>query len=441
MTRSQRLFKNTINAFDLYVYSSAIVSVFLFCLLSLELTSFPEAFFFPTLFIVGHYSFLTYTAHVRRFFKHRSPEVMAFPSLFLFQILTLIAMSYHLEIFDILYFALIPCLAAGLYFMIPGHRANRRPGAKLSQLTLIGLMSIALLQSLKTGPETLIQREGLFLVIFGVWSALLFYGVQNFLSFGKNQDKRVRHEHSDFDLEEAPRDQYFYHDMINLTHGVVLFLKQQQKKGESLGVQDQGLIISEIESLQSLMKSHFGYTHKNLKDQSEIKSFDQTKPALYSLITHYLLAQGINTHLIFEGLIDDSLELEKRSSCEVHFPTLYRVMNNLIKNSYEHKVQEVEILFNYTVEGLFISLKNPLRPNMTKEKPLESSLSEVILGNVHELKTSQKDKEGLGLESVSSLVQAQGGEFSCKIEDGHWVSKVFLPRPQKQSQTPEKLAS
>ena len=55
----------------------------------------------------------------------------------------------------------------------------------------------------------------------------------------------------------------FFHDLVNKTHGMKLFLKNriEQKKGMSEG--DLKELVNEVESLQLLIKDHFKEHHKN----------------------------------------------------------------------------------------------------------------------------------------------------------------------------------
>jgi hypothetical protein len=185
--------------------------------------------------------------------------------------------------------------------------------------------------------------------------------------------------------------------------------------------------------MQRLLSDHFKLAHKDIKLEDEFKSFDQAKSSLFALINHYFLSQEVSTHLIFEGYIDEKRPLSDRLECLVHFPVFYRIMNNLIKNAYEHNVGEVELHFDYQSDGLRIKMKNPLYKQFQHNTPLEKTLGLLILHDANQNNSVESDQqEGLGLDSAAALAESVGGYFECRIEEGVWISQVFLPRPEGQ---------
>lgn len=421
-----RFFRN-FSVYEIYCLGSLLISIALVAILSPEFSQGPTAAFFPFVFVVGHYAFLNYIMTLESFGVWPQWQRRSYPTLFLFQILCLMGLSFHLEIFDVLYLGVVPCLAAALHYVTPAENSQKKAWAKLSQLGLITLLSLVFLQSLRQGPGSLIEREGLVLLTFMSWVGILFYGVQHYLSFRgalRFEGPSDRQERANLTDE---RDRFFYHDMINQTHGLLLFLKQQREYSKSITPEDQSLIIQEVETMQNLLSDHFKLGHKNIKSEDEFKSFDQVKASIFALINHYFLSQEVSTHLFFKGLIDESRPLSKRLECLVHFPVFYRIMSNLIKNAYEHKVQEVDIVFDYQENGLTVTMRNPLHTQANKDTPLEQTLSHLILHDGGHNSSSEKKKQGIGLESVAALSESLGGNFHCSIEEGHWVNKVYLP--------------
>lgn len=426
---SKSIFLKSFGVYEIYSLGSFVISMALVTILSPEFSLAPEASFFPILFVLGHYSFITYTKTLEGFGLWPQWQREFYPFLFLFQVLCIICMSYHLEVFDLLYLGLVPCLAAALHYITPAQNTHKKAWAKISQLGLIVLLSLVFFQSIRQGPESLIEREALVLLTFMSWVGFLFYGVQHYLAFKgglRFEGLLARQERA---LSADERDRFFYHDMINQTHGLLLFLKQQRENSLSIDPDDQSLIIQEVETMQRLLSDHFKLAHKNIKAEDEFKSFEQVKTSIFVLINHYFLAQQISTHLTFQGLIDENQPSGERSECLVHFPVFYRIMSNLIKNAYEHKVSEVELVFDYQNEGLSITMKNPLYTQVRNNMPLEKSLGQLILHDAAQSNTSEKQTQGLGLESSAALAESVGGHFSCSIEEGHWISQVFLPRP------------
>lgn len=416
--------------YEIYSFASFIVSIALVAILSPEFSSGPKNTFFPFLFVLGHYSFLNYANCLEALgFCHQWQRDF-YPSLFLFQVLCLISMSFHLEIFDLLYLGLVPCLAAVLHYMTPGQNIHKNAWAKLSQLGFIVALSLVFFQSLRKGPEGLVESESFVFLIFISWVGILFYGVQQYLKLkgGLRFEGLLARQERAQSADE--RDRFFYHDMVNQTHGLLLFLKQQRENSEDLAPDDQSLVIQEVETMQRLLSDHFQLEHKNIKLQDEFKSFEQVKTSVFVLINHYFLAQQVSTHLVFQGLIDERRALDERSACLVHFPVFYRIMSNLVKNAYEHKVSEVELVFDYQDEGLSIMMKNPLHTQVDNNLPLEKTLGHLILHEGGQMNTSgAKRQEGLGLESAAALAESVGGEFNCCIDQGYWINEVFLPRP------------
>lgn len=426
-------FLNSFGVYEIYSFGSLVISIALVAILSPEFSAGPERAFFPFLFVLGHYSFLNYVKRLEGFGLWRQWQRAFYPSLFLFQVLCIISMSYHLEIFDLLYLGLVPCLAAALHYVTPAQNIHKKAWAKLSQLGLIVLLSLVIFQSLRQGPRSLMEREALVLILFMGWVGILFYGVQHYLTFkgGLRFEGLLARQERAQSADE--RDRFFYHDMINQTHGLLLYLKQQRESYEPIVPDDQALIIQEVETMQRLLSDHFKLEHKNIKSEDEFKSFDQVKTSVFVLINHYFLAQEISTHLSFQGLIDESRSHEEHHECLVHFPVFYRIMSNLIKNAYEHKVSEVELTFDYQDDGLNITMKNPLYTQVHKNIPLEKTLGQLILHDGGKATPAEKQKQGLGLESAAALAESVGGHFSCSIEEGHWINQVFLPRPEAES--------
>lgn len=416
--QARSVFFENVDVYKIYGLGSSAISVVLVPILSPHFALSLEMAFFPFLFVVGHFEFFRFQGCLEASGFGLEQQKSSYSSLFLFQILCLMSMSFHLEIFDVLYLGFVPCLAAALHYMTPVAQSSREKGlAKLAQLSLIVFLSLVIFQSLRQGLGSLVEREGLVFLTFMSWVGVLFYAVHQGLTF----------DHTD------ERDRFFYHDMINQTHGLLLFLKQEYAKGRGVTPDDQLRIIQEVETMQNLLSDHFKLDHKNIKSENEFKSFEQVKSSLFALMNHYLLSQQVSTHLVFKGLIDEERPISQRLECLVHFPIFYRIMNNLIKNSYEHKVSEVEIIFDYQETGLFLTMKNPLQKQVDDMAPLEKALGHLILHDTESSSVTSHQKQGLGLESVAALAESVGGSFQCCIEEGHWINQVFLPAPKSQS--------
>jgi hypothetical protein len=72
-------------------------------------------------------------------------------------------------------------------------------------------------------------------------------------------------------LKETPqtnegdlKEKLFFHDIINQTHGLLLFFGQKELSQESIEGHELKMLASEIKTLQSLIRDHYNFRHKNL---------------------------------------------------------------------------------------------------------------------------------------------------------------------------------
>lgn len=206
-------------------------------------------------------------------------------------------------------------------------------------------------------------------------------------------------------------DQLFFHDMINLTHGLLLFIDQRSISNNILNTADLLLIKSEIKTLQSLLRDHFKMKHKNLLSSPNFIDVYELKNVVHSLIGTYLKEKPVNSTIIIDP------EAEKVFS--IQFSNFYRICNNLIKNISESGGSQIDLKFTVTLTGLNIESSNALKEHLDSNLP--EYLERVILNE----KNVQSD--GLGLESIHQMTKDCGGTFNFKIQNNTWINKVFLP--------------
>jgi hypothetical protein len=220
------------------------------------------------------------------------------------------------------------------------------------------------------------------------------------------------------------RERLFFHDMINLTHGLILFFNQRQNAQKNINFKEIQLLEREVRTLQSLIKDHFNYKHKNLGHTFSWVPFSIAEVAVTSLIQNYLPEESVQTfvHKNFGENINGE------ENVHVYFPVFYRIMNNLIKNMAEARTQEVYIDFNYNELGLIIETKN-LRNSSQDFLKISDDLTRVLKDE----KFSNLP-EGLGLESVYHLATESGGKFDFEISNDYWINRVFLPNIQNKEQ-------
>lgn len=229
---------------------------------------------------------------------------------------------------------------------------------------------------------------------------MIFKKIMN--SEAKSQDLK-----SDLEFKER----LFFHDLINQTHGMLLFLTHKEVKKESLTPQDLNMVIKEIKTMQSLIKDHYQFTHKNLIETYSWVGVDIIESSLQGLINNFL------GHAKIE--IKKSLKTDFSQDSFIHFPTYYRVMNNIIKNIAESKSENISIELEFTSEKLKVltvnEISKPLKLNESKK------LEEVILSDKNHLPKS------LGLDSISALCEEAHGEFNFEIKNGSWINEFSIP--------------
>jgi hypothetical protein len=202
------------------------------------------------------------------------------------------------------------------------------------------------------------------------------------------------------DLYEK-RERLFFHDIINLTHGLILFFNQRQNSKKGIEPSEIQMLEGEVRALQSLIKDHFHYKHKNLTNDDDWISFEVSEIAMKSLIQNYLPKGSVQ--ILKSGT--------PASGAMIYFPVFYRTMNNLIKNMAEADASDIHIHFNFEVNGFSIETKNQIPDKRTR----------II--------------KGIGLESVRLLVEEYGGQFEFESTKDWWINRLFLPYPEYQTKT------
>lgn len=224
--------------------------------------------------------------------------------------------------------------------------------------------------------------------------------------------------------EQEKRERLFFHDLINQTHGLLLFLNQRQSQKQQISLNEITALESEVRTLQSLIKDHFNYKHKNLAGTYDWVPFRMAETALSGLIETYLPKKSVHTFIHLEGSLSYECSVEERESSFVYFPVFYRIMNNLIKNMSEAKSTEVHFTFAYGESGFLIETKNKIN-GKENLRLLSDKLAQIIL-------EEKPAGDGLGLESIHHLVSVEcGGTFTFEIANDLWINRILLPLPIK----------
>lgn len=382
--------------------------------LSLEL-------FFPTLLLMGHWQFC----------KESGGRIFAYsklmPHFFLFQTLTLVGMAFATSRSGLLFMALIPCLAGGQFFS--SHLDERKSwlGKGVSLLVLAGLSSLSLLT---WGKFQLNYVDFVDIGCFIFWVFGMSYGVLDVYRKIEKPDKQNR------EIPGVNKERLFFHDLINHTHGLNLFLNMKIASSKGLTSDEVHSVYDEIRLMQSLIKDHYGYGHKNLVNTFDYVPFEFAKKGLYSLIRTFLPESKVRCEFRFEGFL--SPENTEGQSCLIYYPSFHRILTNLVKNISETRSTRVCFVFAYDEEGFRCEVRNRFISLQNDRVALEKKLSSLIMEGDQ---VSRTDESGFGIESVNTLCEKEGGRFQFGLEGEEWVSRIFLPAPVGSAQDSYKKAA
>ncbi|MGZ3788038.1 MAG: GHKL domain-containing protein [Bacteriovorax sp.] len=240
--------------------------------------------------------------------------------------------------------------------------------------------------------------------------------------------KKKESVHSHFEADK--RERLFFHDIINLTHGLILFLNQRQSSHKGIDGDEILMLEKEIRTLQCLIKDHFHFKHKNLANTYDWIPFSVAEIAVTGLIQTYLPEQFVKTFVHLEGKISYDRSLQERESALLYYPAFYRIMNNLIKNMAEAKSTEVHFHFNYFENGFLIETRNKIASSDDQRKMADYLSRTILEKNDEDESESDNTGVGLGLLSVHSLAVENGGRFDFEIVNNFWINRITLPVPQ-----------
>jgi hypothetical protein len=219
-----------------------------------------------------------------------------------------------------------------------------------------------------------------------------------------------------FENSQDFKERLFFHDVVNQTHGLLLFLNQKEISGENINKEEIQLMQKEVKTLQSLIRDHFNYKHKNLVQTYDWVPLSYAKLAFENLSQTYFQDTQVKATFTIVGK-DSEEDL-------IYYPCFYRILNNLIKNISEAQSPNAEFNFVMDEVGLTVITRNQLKKSTVD---CSESLTRVILDEKLSIK-------GLGLDSIHHLAEEHGGIFSFEIENNTWINKLYLP-----TQNPESL--
>lgn len=344
---------------------------------------------------------------------------------FLVQFFLLLGCSFELKHAGPLFMSTLPLVAA--LFTIQSHWFMSQQEKFQRGASLIGIVSFAYLFFFFN-----YGREEKYLVTVSTLTGFIMWQVGTIYLANRewirlSRDllfKRLKTVNkTDIPSHPINRERYFFHDVINHTHGINLMLRTRVMKNRGLTYEETLSLVTEVGALQSLVQDHYGLTHKNLKDSWQFKHFAFLKNMAINVVENFLPPSEVNTFYLYKGTVEE----ESRFDPEISFIAFHRIFTNLIKNCAEANAKRVEILFEGTSEYLLLTVKNDVYRKRSNGYELGSSLAKMIQSD----SVKNHNLSGVGLEAIESLCQEWGGEFRFFIEEGTWVSEVKFPFKEK----------
>ena len=403
---------------DLYKFTSFISSLFIWNALYFYESDFFSHGHFATLLLAGN-GFVYFSTYGLSYYLKNSGKL---PFYFLFQTVCLVGMAHSHSTIEFIYSAFVPVFMSMYYFFVAQGVKESFQARRPLFLYSIAFCGLLLFETYKTG-NFFNYFEVVALISFGLWTLMSSYfafefyfkGRKKFIAKLLNRGHKIKSSHHKMD-------RYFFHDIINHTHTLLLFLRSKEKVG--LVQDDMHNVVNEIKLLQSGIQEHFGMNHKNLKNLSEYAPFHVAMARVYNMIDAYFPNEKA-VDIKFTGHLEND-DFTKLRSYKVNLIPFHRIMTNILKNAYEAGSTKINCIFDYQDDGIHITVKNTMGTLNRDKDGLDRDIGNVILN-------FESKFEGLGLESISELCTSCHGQFDFKIEDGQWINTVFLPKESDKS--------
>lgn len=411
-----------IHMIDLYLLLSFGVSMFLWVGLALTQSNFLiNSFFVSSLVAVNYSCFCHGLGH-----GSTLSDAKPFAGLLLTQFSLFVGCAFEYQATSMIYLAVFPCLAA-CYTILTSEREFKT--GIFSKDLIPPLVGVSFYLLFMTIQKNLAWKTIDLLSIAGfvIWSVgTLYWGSTLVRRENKSLiSSLLKRGHGNYrwrmDKDRQKEDRMFFHDIINHTHALNLFLQQKISTDAQMQEDEIYALMNEVKSMQSLVSDHFGFKHKNLLSTLNWVELDFALSGFHRMI-HSLLPHQIEIKISQLGQLDRTKFDRSRVKLFVHYPTFIRVCTNLIKNIAEQHPKEAFFEFDAEETNLTIIFKNKMGHLHSVSKDLEYALSDNILSADH---IDQSDH--IGLESVQSLCLDNGGTFEFAIEDGFWSATVVLP--------------
>lgn len=196
-------------------------------------------------------------------------------------------------------------------------------------------------------------------------------------------------------FKKSKQDRLFFHDIINHTHGLVLFLSQKKELNE----EEINLIKHEIKNLQHLIQNHFQYEHKNKLDNDKV-TVNDFRMTLAVLVESFLPAKHFEVKIHFTPQFESYLNQDH----ELSSSSIQRILGNVIKNIAENCTRKVGLYFDCDQDKLIIQSENLISD-----------------------KIAQVSFHSQGITSIEHLCNEMGGSYFYIQENGIWKNTITIP--------------
>jgi len=438
--------------FASYVYSSLIISVVFSFVYWNTMGGISPSDFFMSAFLVGHYFIAT------------SPVILMGSGsrfiwgIFLFQICCLAGISVSSGLMGPLFLALVPLVTGNFLWMIK--KDARTPLLKNRGPVLIVIFLLLGLSSYKMTGGHWNKSDLYFFAMSLFWSlSLSSAGATS----SRKKDMRLASHlvrstskgeinatvRRDFEgllqgrgvprshiisLDDGPT-RLFFHDLINQTHNVALFLEQSIHYNSSVSRADSEQLLREVKIIQELITQFFGPSckHKNLDRALGLVDFESCKGLFENLIYTYLPPERAQVLIEYAGGLAGNLPGTKRCEFRIEIVPFYRVLTNIVKNISEAGSTVASFNFYAQKESLVLEVHNKAAKITEEYGGVEKGLIMAILQDGPDDMTEETEHEGLGLDSIDQTVKMMAGKFSFQYENGEWVTKVEIPWPGEEA--------
>jgi len=239
------------------------------------------------------------------------------------------------------------------------------------------------------------------IALFPVIGALLVEEIFDYFPTFLDKEMEGEADHND-------TSKLFFHDVINKTHGMKLYLRNQKDQKKVIDLKGIDDLLSEVESLQILLRDHFRENHKDLQFLDDFVEVRKVIEGAERLLVYFI--PGCQNGESLEGVMsfsDQFLNNEKEKKL-IHYASFYRIFGNLMKNISDHGGKDVSVHFDVKEGHFHIIVENSFNEKQddSKQIPIEKSF---------------------GLRSIERNCLEQNGNFKFFKKDRLWKSEIWLP--------------